>query len=79
MPKFAPMLAAFVALLAGVAGRVEASVCFQRTALAYLLGWLSYQVWNAFVSGVSGSFVVTSTVTNDKEANKASEAEQKAA
>ncbi|MBI1756524.1 MAG: hypothetical protein HYR64_05395 [Fimbriimonas ginsengisoli] len=45
MPKVIGGLAALAALIAGILGHVDPLACVGRAALAFLLGWIAYQVW----------------------------------
>ena len=77
VPKFAGSLAAMLALFVGIAMNADPMENLQRAGLAFLLGWLSYQVWNAFIVGAAGSFTRVSDVPKASESN--TESEQKRA
>lgn len=65
-------MAALVALAAGIWGGADPVSNLQRAGLAYLLGWLCYQVWNGFLIGVGGSVMPSLTVHNSEKQDKTS-------
>lgn len=79
MPKYTAAIAALVALAAGIIGNIDPLTNVQRAALAYLLGWLSYQVWNAFIVGVAGVIPQGSNVSNSSTTKENTTSEKLAA
>jgi len=50
MPKLVACLAGFVALLAGIFGNVEPTLCLQRAVVALVSGWCCGALWQAITS-----------------------------
>ncbi len=53
MGKFVGGTAALVALIAGLISHVDPVTCLERATLAFMLGWVSGQVWHLMIGATA--------------------------
>jgi hypothetical protein len=64
MPKLIACVAGLVALIAGIFGNVEPSLCLQRALISLIVGWCLGALWQA-VSGNPVQLQVLQPKTNE--------------